>query len=172
MTLILVIDVGTTSLRAALVDEALRITDIEVRPTPPSTPFPGLVEFDPAEMAAITLDAAQAVLAAAPDQLAGAASGINNAVARSAGLLAIAVVPAVAGLSRAAADDAVALDRGFHTAMLIGAGLMGAAALVSWFGVGRQAAAPTPEGHPDLVPVHRQPNCGVCGPAVHPAQHR
>ena len=34
-----------------------------------------------------------AVLAAAPDQLAGAASGINNATARSAGLLAVAVDP-------------------------------------------------------------------------------
>ncbi|WP_116998362.1 FGGY family carbohydrate kinase [Desertimonas flava] len=65
MTMVLVIDVGTTSLRAALVDDTLRITDIEVRPTPPSTPFPGLVEFDPADMAATALDAATAVLSRA-----------------------------------------------------------------------------------------------------------
>jgi Na+/melibiose symporter-like transporter len=109
-----------------------------------------------------------AVLAAAPDQLAGAASGINNATARSAGLLAIAVVPAVAGLSRARADDTVALNAGFHTAMLIGAGLMVAAALVSWFGLGRRATTPTPEGHPDVLPVHRLSHCGVSGPALHP----
>lgn len=63
--MILVIDVGTTSLRAALVDDTLRITDIEVRRTPPSIPFPGLVEFDPGELAATALDAANAVLARA-----------------------------------------------------------------------------------------------------------
>lgn len=77
-----------------------------------------------------------AVLAAAPDHLAGAASGINNATARSAGLLAIAVIPAVAGLGRAGAGDAAALDRGFGVAMLISAGLLVASAVVSWFGLG------------------------------------
>lgn len=83
-----------------------------------------------------------AVLAAAPDHLAGAASGINNATARSAGLLAIAVVPALAGLSGAGVDDAVALDRGFVVAMLIGAGLLGVGAAVSWFGLGRAGGRP------------------------------
>ena len=39
------------------------------------------------------------VLAAAPEQLSGAASGVNNAVARTAGLLSVAVIPSVAGLS-------------------------------------------------------------------------
>ncbi len=83
-----------------------------------------------------------AVLAAAPDHLAGAASGINNATARSAGLLAIAVVPALAGLSGAGVDDAVALGRGFVVAMLIGAGLLGVGAAVSWFGLGRAGGRP------------------------------
>lgn len=78
-----------------------------------------------------------AVLGAAPDHLAGAASGINNATARSAGLLAVAVVPAAAGLSGLAVDDAVGLDHGFGIAMWIGAALLLVGALVSWFGVGR-----------------------------------
>lgn len=108
-----------------------------------------------------------AVLAAAPDQLAGAASGINNAIARSAGLLAVAVIPAAAGLSRARADDALALNSGFQVAMLIGAGLMVAAALVSWFGLGRAKTEPT-EG--ELLAVHRNSHCGVCGPALHPGE--
>lgn len=83
-----------------------------------------------------------AVLAAAPDHLAGAASGINNATARSAGLLAIAVVPALAGLGGAAADDPAALGAGFADAMLIGAGLLVIGALVSWFGLGRAGGRP------------------------------
>ena len=58
MTAILVLDVGTTSVRAAIVDERLQIVAMARRPFPPSTPFPGLVEFDAAELARIVLDAA------------------------------------------------------------------------------------------------------------------
>jgi len=108
-----------------------------------------------------------AVLGAAPTHLAGAASGINNATARSAGLLAIAVVPTVAGLSGAGVMDAAAFDRGYGIAMWIGVGLLLAAALVSWFGIGRYdggSAAPDPE----LVAVHRDVHCGVSAPALHP----
>ena len=79
------------------------------------------------------------VLAAAPEQLSGAASGVNNAVARTAGLLSVAVIPTVAGLSTASADDPGALQRGFPMAMLIGAGALLAGAAVSWFGLGRDA---------------------------------
>src|SRR4051794_35917976 len=39
------------------------------------------------------------VLDAAPDRFAGSASGVNNAVARAAGLLAVAVVPVLAGIT-------------------------------------------------------------------------
>ncbi|MGI9030172.1 MAG: FGGY family carbohydrate kinase [Ilumatobacteraceae bacterium] len=62
-TSMLVIDVGTTSVRAAIVDEELRITALAPRPFPPSSPAPGLVEFDAAELAAVVLDAAREVLA-------------------------------------------------------------------------------------------------------------
>ncbi|WP_375423574.1 MFS transporter [uncultured Friedmanniella sp.] len=78
-----------------------------------------------------------AVLAAAPHHLAGAASGINNATARTAGLLAVAIVPALAGLGGTASDDPGALGAGFATAMLIGAGLLLVGAAVSWFGLGK-----------------------------------
>ena len=79
------------------------------------------------------------VLAAAPEQLSGAASGVNNAVARTAGLLAVAVVPSLAGLSRSTASDPSALREGFPTAMLIGAAALLVGAAVSWFGLGRDA---------------------------------
>ena len=56
--MILVIDVGTSSVRAALVDAEGRVSHVSRRPTPPQVPFPGLVEFDPQALAAAALDAA------------------------------------------------------------------------------------------------------------------
>lgn len=113
-----------------------------------------------------------AVLGSAPAELVGAASGINNATARSAGLLAIAVVPAWAGLSRGGVSDAVAFDHGYHTAMTVGAGLLLVGAAVSWFGVGRLAAegpAPSVVGEPQLrVPVYRVSHCPISSPPLHP----
>jgi EmrB/QacA subfamily drug resistance transporter len=79
------------------------------------------------------------VLAAAPARLSGAASGVNNAVARTAGLLSVAVIPSLAGLSRASTSDPSALQHGFPTAMLIGCGALLVGAAVSWFGLGRDA---------------------------------
>lgn len=79
------------------------------------------------------------VLAAAPAQLSGAASGVNNAVARTAGLLSVALIPSLAGLSRASTSDPSSLQRGFGDAMLIGAGALLVGAAVSWFGLGRDA---------------------------------
>jgi glycerol kinase len=63
MTAILVVDVGTTGLRAAVVDEHLSIRALEYRPCPPTIPAPGLVEFDASDMASKLLDAAHAVMA-------------------------------------------------------------------------------------------------------------
>ena len=63
------------------------------------------------------------VLAAVDDDHAGVASAVNNAVARIAGLLAIAVLPAAAGLASAGAG--LDLDDGFGRAMLIAAALVG-----------------------------------------------
>lgn len=63
MTAVLVIDVGTTGLRAAVVGDDARILQIDHRPFPPTTPFPGLVEFDAAAMSDIVIDAARSVLA-------------------------------------------------------------------------------------------------------------
>lgn len=57
-------------------------------------------------------------LAAAPDEHAGLASGVNNAVARGAGLLAIAVLPVVAGISGADYERPAVFDQGFDRAMI------------------------------------------------------
>ena len=70
MTNILVIDVGTTGLRAAVVDETLAVCTFEYRTCAPTNPAPGLVEFDAARMAELVLDAAHAVLDRARELLA------------------------------------------------------------------------------------------------------
>lgn len=83
-------------------------------------------------------------LGAAPAAQAGAASGINNAIARSAGLLAVAVIPTLAGLSQTETGDPVGFGHGFRVAMTIGAGLLVVATAVSWFGLRRTPAATSP----------------------------
>ena len=60
---ILVIDVGTSGLRAAAVRPDATIAVERHQPLLPSTPEPGLVEFDAAEMARVALELARAVLA-------------------------------------------------------------------------------------------------------------
>ncbi len=60
--MLLVIDVGTTGLRASIVRPDATLAAVEYRPFAPDTPYPGLVEFDAAKMAELVLDAANAVL--------------------------------------------------------------------------------------------------------------
>ena len=60
---ILVIDVGTSGLRAAVVRPDASVTNVHWRALLPDTPFPGLVEFDAATMATAALECARAALA-------------------------------------------------------------------------------------------------------------
>ncbi|HEU5301562.1 MAG TPA: MFS transporter [Acidimicrobiia bacterium] len=75
------------------------------------------------------------VLASIDDHHAGVGSAINNAVARVGGLLAIAVLPAVAGL--AGADGGLDLDAGFGRAMVSSGVLAALGSVVAWGTISR-----------------------------------
>lgn len=73
----------------------------------------------------------------------GAASGVNNAVARIAGLVTIAVIPWLGGLTGAALAGGPGLIDGYQRSMLAAAALCLVGALIAWFGL---AGTPTARG--------------------------
>jgi EmrB/QacA subfamily drug resistance transporter len=93
--------------------------------------LPGIVVFG-LGLCLLVAPLTSTVLAAAPDRYAGAASGVNNAVARAGTLLAVAALPAIVGLSGTAYRDAAVFSAAYRSAMWICAGLLVAGGLVSW----------------------------------------
>lgn len=116
-------------------------------------------------LAAVVAPMTATVLAAAPDRFAGVASGVNNAIARTGGLLAAAVLPAVAGLSGQSYSDPVALTAGWQRALLVCAVLAIAGGLTA-MGIHNGVLSAPPEladtPHPGEC-LH----CGVDGPPTH-----
>ena len=99
------------------------------------------------------------VLAAAPERQVGIASAVNNAVARTAGLLAVAVLPALAGITPSALAHPAALSAGFHRAVLIAAGLCIAGGLLAGLTISDdvlvdagESAPPVPAAGPPAPP--------------------
>ena len=94
--------------------------------------FPGLTIFG-LGLALMVAPLTATVLAAAPDENAGIASGINNAVARAGSLLAVAALPVAVGLGGDDYADPAVFDGAFRSATMICAALLIGGGVVSWF---------------------------------------
>jgi EmrB/QacA subfamily drug resistance transporter len=116
-----------------------------------------------------------AVLAAAPAEHAGVASGVNNAVARTGGLLAVALLPAVAGLAGEDYQSAEAFASGYRTAMLIAASLVVLGGLLSAVTIRNDQPLPGTGTAGTGEPAQREEyehcfNCPVDGPHLESLQ--
>ena len=105
-------------------------------------------------------------LGSVPENRSGAASGANNAIARTGQLLAVAAVPPLVGLTGDALSRPAELDAGFPNAMFVGATLVAAGGIVAAFTLRSGDLAVDEEAETEAEPVSHYPSCSLDG--THP----
>jgi hypothetical protein len=120
--------------------------------------FPGVTVFG-LGLALLVAPLTATVMGSAPPDDVGLASGVNNAVARTAGLLAVAVLPPLAGLHGDAYQSATTMTSGYRGVTFMCVGLLVAGGAVVALSMRRR---------PDRrsLPPRTEPAV----PAGHPAQ--
>jgi MFS family permease len=111
------------------------------------------------------------VMAAADERHSGIASGINTAVSRLSGLIIVAVLPLIAGLSGKRFYDPAAMTHGFHVAMLTCAALSSAGGALAWLTISADVleAEPAPGGDVPTRALHDF-SCAVAGAPLRPGR--
>ncbi|WP_018352172.1 MFS transporter [Longispora albida] len=110
--------------------------------------LPGVLVLG-AGMTLLVVPLTSSVLAAAPQEFIGVASGVNNAVARAAGLIAVAALPLLAGLGKDSYTDAAAFADGYRSAIWYCVALMVLGAAVTAGLLPARPAATSPDQTPN-----------------------
>ncbi len=111
-------------------------------------------------------------LAAAPADHAGVASAVNNDVARAAGLIAVAVLPALAGITGESYLHPAALAHGFKMAAVMSAVFCAAGGLLALLTIRNPARDPRAAGAAGVTgvtgarAVRRESSCGLEAPPL------
>jgi EmrB/QacA subfamily drug resistance transporter len=136
------------------------LSRVQAEATYVGTVLPGLLVFG-LGLSLTVAPLTATVLAAAPTRHAGIASAVNNAISRGAGLVAVALIPGLVGLTGDAYHDADLFARGFLSAMRMSAVLAAAGGLSAWVLIRNQPPEGA-NGGPSVV-VHRRHYCAVDG---------
>jgi EmrB/QacA subfamily drug resistance transporter len=107
--------------------------------------LPGIVVFG-LGLAILVAPLTATAMSSAPAEQSGIASAVNNDLARLGGLLAVAVLPALAGITGTAYLNSHALAAGFRTAALIAAAMCGAAGVLAAVTITNPRRQPPPKG--------------------------
>jgi EmrB/QacA subfamily drug resistance transporter len=142
----------------------LMLTGIEPGDDYLSGVLPGVLVFG-LGLTLVVAPITSTVLAAAEARRAGVASGINNAVSRVGGLLAVAVLPVIAGLTGDSFYDPAKMNDGFHMAMVACAVLAAGGGVLAWLTISSEAPGAEAKAEPEF-------SCAIAGTELRASDER